>query len=88
MARSWAGIRCFAARAWDSKPATRAGASNTAPECHPGLPRWANRHLPRAAAREGTARWRYRDLGTGPLTRWIREPLKGFPHRLIFSDCF
>jgi len=27
-------------------------------------------------------------LGTGPLTRWIREPLKGFPHRLIFSDCF
>src|ERR1700736_1422510 len=30
--------------------------------------------------------WRYRDLGTGPLTRWIREPLKGFPHRLIFSD--
>src|ERR1700739_5088411 len=22
-----------------SKPATRAGASNTAPECHPGLPR-------------------------------------------------
>jgi DNA replication protein DnaC len=21
----------------------------TAPECHPGLPRWANRHLPRAA---------------------------------------
>src|SRR6516164_1415466 len=26
-----------------SKPATRAGASNTAGECHPGLPRWANR---------------------------------------------
>src|SRR5947208_15154630 len=24
---------------------------NTAPECHPGLPRWANRHLPRAPLR-------------------------------------
>ena len=34
-----------------SKPATRAGASNTAGECHPGLPRWANRHLPRAPLR-------------------------------------
>ena len=34
-----------------SKPATRAGGSNTAPECHPGLPRWANRHLPRAPLR-------------------------------------
>jgi hypothetical protein len=34
-----------------SKPATRAGASNTARECHPGLPRWANRHLPRAPLR-------------------------------------
>src|ERR1700722_13733207 len=39
------------AMAASSKPATRAGASNTAPECHPGLPRWANRHLPRAPLR-------------------------------------
>src|SRR6202047_1400035 len=28
-----------------------AGGSKTAPECHPGLPRWANRHLPRAPLR-------------------------------------
>src|SRR5690349_21776413 len=33
------------------KPATRAGVSKTAAECHPGLPRWANRHLPRAPLR-------------------------------------
>ena len=80
MARSWAGIRCFAARAWDSKPATRAGASNTAPECHPRLAPVGKQAPPtrrRSVAREGTARWRYRDLGTGPLTRWTREPLKG-----------
>src|SRR5262249_45660538 len=33
------------------KPATKAGASKTAPdpECHPGLRRWANKPLPRAA---------------------------------------
>jgi DNA replication protein DnaC len=34
-----------------SKPETRAGALKTAPEYHPGLPRWANRHLPRAPLR-------------------------------------
>jgi TnpA family transposase len=33
-----------------SKPATRAGASNTARECHPGLPRWAKQAPPARAA--------------------------------------
>jgi hypothetical protein len=42
-----------------SKPAARAGGPNTARQCHPGFPRWADRHLPRprrSVAGEGTAR--------------------------------
>ncbi len=54
-------------------PATRAGASSTAPEqlYHPGLPRWANRPFPRSAAPDSG--WSLRSA-RGPPVRYRDKP--------------